>query len=308
MLIASTGGHLTQLRSLAPRFTELGSTTWVTFDSPQSRSMLSDEQVEFVPYLAPRGYRSLMFNLPRALRILRRHHPTRVVSTGSGIALAYLPVAKMVGASAHYIESATRVIGPSRTGEVLQRSKRVHLHTQHPQWADERWTYAGSVFDGFEFSDGERQELSRVVVTLGTMETYGFRRLIERLVDVLPSNCEVMWQVGSTNVDGLAVDARTSIPADEMHAAMAAADLVVAHAGTGTALSCLELGQRPLLVPRSATHDEHVDDHQHQTARYLAERGLATVESVGSLTPATLEAAARGRVARVDDPPPIVLD
>ena len=89
---------------------------------------------------------------------------------------------------------------------------------------------------------------------------------------------------------------------------MAAADLVVAHAGTGTALSCLELGHRPLLIPRSASHDEHVDDHQHQTARYLAERDLAAVESVGSLTLATLEAAAAGKVTRIDDPTPVVLD
>ena len=192
MLVASTGGHLTQLRSLAPRIADLGTTTWVTFDSPQSRSLLRDEQVEFVPYLAPRGYRSLVLNVPRALRILRRHRPTRVVSTGSGIALAYLPLARTVGASAHYIESATRVVGPSRTGEILRRSKRVNLHTQHLHWADDRWTYRGSVFDGFEFIDGDRRRLGRIVVTLGTMESYGFRRLVE----VLPPDCAVRGRWG----------------------------------------------------------------------------------------------------------------
>lgn len=308
MLVASTGGHLTQLRALAPRIADLGSTTWVTFDSPQSRSMLDGEEVVYVPYLAPRDYRSLVLNLPRALSVLRRRRPTRVVSTGSGIALAYLPTARWVGATAHYIESATRVLGPSRTGEVLQKAKRVRLHTQHHQWADERWTYEGSVFDGFEPATDGPGELTRVVVTLGTMETYGFRRLVDRLVEILPVESRVTWQVGATDVTGLDIDGRRAVPAEEMHAELAEADLVVAHAGTGTALSCLEVGRKPLLVPRSARHGEHVDDHQHQTARYLSERGLATVETVESLTLEALHAAARGRVTMVDQPAPIVLD
>jgi UDP-N-acetylglucosamine transferase subunit ALG13 len=229
------------------------------------------------------------------------------VSTGSGIALAYLPLARLVNAPAHYIESATRVVGPSRTGGVLQRAKRVRLHTQHRQWADDRWTYVGSVFDGFEPAADQGTELNDVVVTLGTMDTYGFRRLVERLIEVLPPTCEVTWQVGATDVTGLSIDARATIPADEMHARMAAADLVVAHAGTGTALSCLEVGQKPLLVPRRVARGEHVDDHQVQTAEYLADRGLASVESVESLTREKIEAAAVGRVANVDDPDPIVL-
>jgi UDP-N-acetylglucosamine--N-acetylmuramyl-(pentapeptide) pyrophosphoryl-undecaprenol N-acetylglucosamine transferase len=307
LLVASTGGHLTQLIALAPRITDLGRTTWVTFESPQSRSLLSDQDVEFVPYLGPRGYRSLMNNLPRAVRVLRRRRPTRVVSTGAGIALAYLPLARWVGASAHYIESASRVDGPSRTGELLQRAKRVGLHTQHHQCADDRWTYVGSVFDGFEPADDQDTGIDRVVVALGTMEIYGFRRLVERLVEVLPAHCDVIWQVGCTDVSDLDIEARETVPATELHAALAKADLVVAHAGTGTALSCLEVGQKPLLVPRSARHGEHVDDHQHQTARYLAERGLATVAAVETLDRDSLMAAVAGRVRIVADPAPILL-
>jgi UDP-N-acetylglucosamine transferase subunit ALG13 len=230
-----------------------------------------------------------------------------VVSTGSGIALAYLPQARFVGAAAHYIESATRVAGPSKTGEVLQWAKQVRLHTQHHQWADARWSHRGSVFDGFEYVPGERRDLRRVVVTLGTMETYGFRRLVERLLTVLPGDVEVTWQVGSTDVSGLDIDAQVGLPVADLRAAIKVSDLVVAHAGTGIALSCLELGHRPLLVPRSVAHDEHVDDHQLQTARYLAHRNLATTAPVESVTVETLTDAAQGHIARVANPPPIDL-
>jgi UDP-N-acetylglucosamine--N-acetylmuramyl-(pentapeptide) pyrophosphoryl-undecaprenol N-acetylglucosamine transferase len=307
LLVASGGGHLTQLIALASRIADLGTTTWVTFDSPQSRSLLSEQDVEFVRYLAPRDYRSLITNVPRAIAILRSRRPTRIVSTGAGIALAYLPLARWIGASAHYIESATRVDGPSRTGELLQHARRVRLHTQHHQLADDRWTYVGSVFDGFEPAADQGTELIRVVVALGTMEIYGFRRLVDRLVEILPADCEVTWQVGCTDVSGLDIEAREIIPAKELHSAMAVADLVVAHAGTGTALSCLKVGQKPLLVPRSAHHGEHVDDHQQQTARYLEARGLATIETVESLDRDALVAAAAGRVRTVADPAPIIL-
>lgn len=307
MLVASTGGHLTQLITLAHRIRDLGDVTWVTFDGPQSRSLLAGHAVEFVPYMEPRGYRALLKNLPLARRILRSHRPTRVVSTGSGIALAFLPFARYVGAEAHYIESATRVRGPSRTGELLQRSKRVHLHTQHPQWADDRWSYRGSVFDGFEYETGPERSIERVVVTLGTMETYGFRRLVERLAAVLPPDAEVTWQVGATDVTGLGLDADVELPAEQLHAAIRSADLVVAHAGTGTALSCLELGRRPLLVPRTAAHGEHVDDHQHQTAEYLAARGLVATTTVEAITLDRLVDATQGSILQVDDPEQIDL-
>ena len=45
MLVASTGGHLAQMFKLAPRIEpDPARRVWVTFDTPQSRSLLDDAE------------------------------------------------------------------------------------------------------------------------------------------------------------------------------------------------------------------------------------------------------------------------
>ncbi len=109
-------------------------------------------------------------------------------------------------------------------------------------------------------------------MTLGTIP-YGFRRLVDRLLQILPSDVEVLWQTGATDVRDVPIRARRLIPARELDRFVAEADVVVAHAGTGSALTALEAGKCPVLVPRRQAHQEHVDDHQRLIARHLAERG-----------------------------------
>jgi UDP-N-acetylglucosamine transferase subunit ALG13 len=58
---------------------------------------------------------------------------------------------------------------------------------------------------------------------------------------------------------------------------MRSADVVVAHAGVGTAITALSAGKCPVLLPRRKRHGEHVDDHQVDIARALGSRGLAVV-------------------------------
>ena len=49
-------------------------------------------------------------------------------------------------------------------------------------------------------------------------------------------------------------------------------DLVIAHAGVGTVLLCLSSGKIPILFPRMFDFGEHVDNHQVDFARIMAER------------------------------------
>jgi UDP-N-acetylglucosamine transferase subunit ALG13 len=80
-----------------------------------------------------------------------------------------------------------------------------------------------------------------------------------------------------------------------MSQALAMADAVVAHAGTGIALAALEAGRLPVLVPRQSRHGEHVDDHQLNIALELCLRDLCITRSAGSLKLGDLALAA-GRV------------
>ncbi len=305
MLVASSGGHFTQLAELWPRIEGVNKDcVWVTFDSPQTRSLLKDHQVEYVPYIKPRGLGSVLRNVPQAFKLIRKYNVDSVISTGSAIALAYLPYSAVRGIPTHYIESATRVEGPSVTGKALSRVPGIKFYNQHKAWSNEQWKFLGSVFDGFEavpLTD-KPARIRRAVVSVGTMEDYSFRDFFVRLADYLSDADSVLWQTGSTDVSDLNIDGKEVVPAHELEQAMQEADVVIAHAGTGTALTSLRMGKRPILVPRDSSSGQHIDDHQFQTAALLDKMGLALSRKVEDLSKADLLEAAGYEVLRSDTP------
>lgn len=309
LLVASTGGHLEQLIRLRPRLGPLAEkVVWATFDTPQSRTRLAGEDVVLMRYTGPRDYANLTRNLGPAIRALGRNDVGRVISTGAGIALAFIPAARARGIECHFIESAARGLGPSFTGRVLARVPSVRTYTQHRAWEGRKWQYVGSVFDGFEtVRPAERPTIRRIVVTLGTIG-YGFLRLVHRLHEILPPEAEVLWQTGATDVTDLAIDAHAAVPPEQLDQAMRDADAVICHAGIGSALAALDAGRRPLMVPRRPGFDEHVDDHQYEIASDLARRELAITREAEELTFADIVSAASVGIRAAQAPPPILLD
>ena len=305
LLVASTGGHLRELVRLRPRFAFDEPVVWVTFHGRQSEALLGGEQIVFAAETAPRDYRNVARNALLARRLFRELDVTRVVSTGAGVALSFLPLARAAGIEAHYIESAARIEAPSVTGRVLSRVPGVRLYVQYPAWRSPRWRYAGSVFDGFASAaagnGGSGRRPARVVVTLGTLQ-FGFERLVRRLQAILPKDADVIWQTGSTRAGGLP-GARRAMRPDELRAAFAEADVVVTHAGVGSTLDALEAGKCPIVVPRLRRFGEHVDDHQTQMASELARRGLAMARDADELTARDIETAASGSVTAAAPPP-----
>jgi UDP-N-acetylglucosamine--N-acetylmuramyl-(pentapeptide) pyrophosphoryl-undecaprenol N-acetylglucosamine transferase len=278
LLVASTGGHLKQLHRLHRNLRGIGGPFhWATFDTPQARSLLAGESVDYVPFVGGRDPLNVARNFPRAGRILREQGVTTVVSTGSAVALPFFAVARARRLDCHYIESAARIEGPSLTGRLMTTIPGVHRYAQYRAWAGRRWRYGGSVFDAFEAAPGPTSAaaIRRVVVTLGSYRGFGFRRLVERLIQILPDDVEVLWQTGETDVADLPIEGRFAIPEAELSEAMREADAVVAHAGVGAALAACEVGRCPILVPRRHARGEHIDDHQTQIAAELSSRGIA---------------------------------
>lgn len=309
LLVASGGGHLKQLHHLLPRLDIGPERVWITFDTALARSLLADEDVHFAPYAHPHDVLGTLRDAAFTARLLRRYRRVdRAVSTGANLAMAALPLAHLLGSRAEYLESTTRSVGPSLTGRMLQKVPGIHLYTQHRRWAGGRWHFAGSVFDGFE-AKADRPPLPgvrRLVVTLGANDSFPFERLVRRLVEVIPPEVEVLWQLGSTSAADLE-GARAGVPILELETAMAEADAVVAHAGSGSALSALEVGKLPLLIPRRRAHGEHIDDHQELTALDLQGRGLAHAVEADELTWHDIEATTRWSVHRAEYVPPLVL-
>ena len=310
IFVASIGGHLTQLTQLAPRLEGIsrGGAIWVTHDSPQSRSLLAGEHVEFVPYIKERDIVGVARASVHAAKLIRRYNVDSVVSTGSAIALAYLGVASAMRKPAHFIESTAFLHGHSITGRLLQHTPGVSTYTQSRSLSDRSFRYCGSVLDGYTSIETETSTIRRIVVTLGTSPQFQFTRLVNRLVKILPPDVEVLWQTGCTDVSHLPITASPWMPSAALDEAMEAADVVIAHAGAGSILASLQSGRRPLLVPRRAEHGEIPENHQLQIASELSARGLASVSDADYLSFADIQAAASWRVERADAVAPVVLE
>lgn len=286
VLIASTGGHLSELVLLAPRLApSVEDELWVTFDSKQSRTLLEGRRVLFIRETPPRDWRGVLANARVARTLFARMDVEMVVSNGAGVALSFLPLAAAKGIPAHYIECAARTTGPSLTGRILQRVRGVELYTQHCELACPRWRYAGSAFDSYEAVDlSPPPPLRTVVVTTGTLD-FSFRRLFDRLRAVLPGSVEVVVQAGpdSGRLDWPGATVSATLAPDALSRLMRDADVVVAHAGIGSALMAFEAGKSPILVPRRKSHGEHVDDHQEQIAQKFSQSGLAVAAEASTV-------------------------
>lgn len=308
LLVASAGGHLEELWLLRPRLGELGEdVTWVTWETQQSRSLLRGERKIFVRFPQPRDARATLGIARLASRVLARGGWSDVVSTGSLPAVPFLAMARLRGIRAHFIESAARVDAPSLSARILERTPGVHRYVQYRSWNRRSWRFRGSVFDSFAPGPGHPGELRRVVVTVGSSR-YDFGRALAAVRRALPPEAEVLWQTGGSDVTGLGIEARPYLLPGELSSAMASADLVIAHAGVGSALSSLQAGRGPVLIPRRRAHGEHVDDHQLQLATELAARGLASVAEPEDLDRSFLEAAVARRVEVHRAPPPFLLE
>lgn len=131
-----------------------------------------------------------------------------------------------------------------------------------------------------------------ILVSVGTQ--LPFDRLV-RAVDawaVARGRRDVLAQVGAGAPPTTGAWVR-ALPPAEFRARLAEADVVVAHAGVGVALSALGAGKPLVIVPRRARLGEHRNEHQLATARRLAAwPGIRVVEDEADLA------------AALDAPPP----
>lgn len=126
-----------------------------------------------------------------------------------------------------------------------------------------------------------------ILVTVGT-EKFPFNRLMQ-WVDLLieegfiPAEEEVIVQYGSCSILPNKVKNYSLLPNNEFQSLLKKARLVIAHCGEGT-IDVLAKNSVPfILVPRSESFGEHVDDHQIELAEILGDRGIPVAYSPGDL-------------------------
>ena len=146
LLVCSSGGHLQQMLAVKPAW-EPYSRVWVTFDKSDARSLLRDEQVVYAYSPTNRSLKNLVRNLVLAWRTLRLVRPRVLLTTGAGVAVPFAWLARLRRVRIVYIESFTRIEGPSLTGRLVAPI----AHRAYVQWPEmvgrlPRARYAGNVF------------------------------------------------------------------------------------------------------------------------------------------------------------------
>ena len=148
LLVCSTGGHLLQLVALREAW-EGRTRAWVTFDKSDARSLLRGEPVAYAYGPTNRNIPNLLRNLRLARRLVRDLRPKVVVTTGAGVAVPFAWIARLSGAKVVYVESFTRIDGPSLSCRLIAPVA-ARIYAQWPELAASygRARYRGNVFLG----------------------------------------------------------------------------------------------------------------------------------------------------------------
>lgn len=118
-----------------------------------------------------------------------------------------------------------------------------------------------------------------IYVTVGT-EKFPFDRLLRILDQAIEKrgiSHEIFAQIGNSTYKPEFFAYEEFVAFDKMETLVRKADIVIAHAGEGTTLLCVELGKPPILFPRNPVFNEHFDDHQMQLARKMSSSGKVLV-------------------------------
>jgi UDP-N-acetylglucosamine:LPS N-acetylglucosamine transferase len=143
LLVGSSGGHLAQLVALEPWYRDR-SRCWVTFDTPDARSLLSTEDVVWAYHPTTRSIKNLVRNSVVAIRVLWRRRIEVVVTTGAGVAVPFIALARLCGIPTVYIEVYDRI----DTATLTARLCRPFISAMLVQWEEQREIYPDATVVG----------------------------------------------------------------------------------------------------------------------------------------------------------------
>ncbi|MFI0792166.1 UDP-N-acetylglucosamine--LPS N-acetylglucosamine transferase [Micromonospora rubida] len=136
LLVGSSGGHLAQLVALESWYRDRRR-AWVTFDTPDARSLLDGEDVVWAYHPTTRNVRNLVRNAALAFRVLRRRQVDAVVTTGAGVAVPFVVAARLRRIPTIYIEVYDRIDSATLTARLC----RPFLSAMLVQWEEQRRMY-----------------------------------------------------------------------------------------------------------------------------------------------------------------------
>lgn len=126
-----------------------------------------------------------------------------------------------------------------------------------------------------------------IFVTVGTHEQ-PFNRLIQKVDELKRDGViqeEVIIQTGYSTYEPKYCQWSKLIPYQQMVKNVEDARIVITHGGPASFIMPLQIGKIPIVVPRQHQFGEHVNDHQVEFARNVAERmgTIIVVEDINKL-------------------------
>ena len=126
-----------------------------------------------------------------------------------------------------------------------------------------------------------------IFVTVGTHEQ-PFNRLIKALDELKRDGIiteDVIMQTGFSTYEPKYCKWSKLIPYQDMVKKVENAHIVITHGGPASFIMPLQIGKTPIVVPRQYKFGEHVNDHQVEFARNVAERmgTIIPVEDISKL-------------------------
>jgi UDP-N-acetylglucosamine transferase subunit ALG13 len=112
-----------------------------------------------------------------------------------------------------------------------------------------------------------------IFVTVGTQK-FPFDRLLEAVDRAIENGVireDVFAQSGACSYKPKHYPCKAFLDRSEFQEKMAAASLVITHAGTGAIIGAVKQRKKVIALPRYARYKEHVDDHQTQVLKAFGE-------------------------------------
>jgi len=126
-----------------------------------------------------------------------------------------------------------------------------------------------------------------IFVTVGTHEQ-PFNRLVKAVDELKRDGViteDVIMQTGFSTYEPKYCQWSKLIPYQQMIKNVEDARIVITHGGPASFIMPLQIGKTPIVVPRQRRFDEHVNDHQVEFARNVAQRmgTIIPVEDISKL-------------------------
>lgn len=126
-----------------------------------------------------------------------------------------------------------------------------------------------------------------IFVTVGTHEQ-PFNRLVQEIDNLKRDGViteDVIIQTGYSTYEPKYCQWDKLIPYKQMIKNVEDARIVITHGGPASFIMPLQIGKTPIVVPRQKKFDEHVNDHQVEFARNVAQRmgTIIPVEDINEL-------------------------